>query len=56
MRTSCHGDQADLNRLWPDNTAIAAACPWAIESSMVSGPVAEPATKTPGRGGLPMAP
>ena len=30
-----------------DSAAIAAALPWAIESSMVSGPVAEPATKTP---------
>ena len=37
-------DYADLRDLSPDSTAIAAECPWAIESSIVSGPVAEPAT------------
>src|SRR5690606_5766846 len=30
------------------NAAMAAALPWAIESSIVSGPVAAPATSTPG--------
>ena len=38
------------------NAAIAAALPCAIESSMVSGPVAAPATNTPAREVSPEAP
>ncbi len=40
--------QADLSALPLDSTAIAAAWPCAIESSIVSGPVADPATSRPG--------
>ncbi len=35
---------------------IAAACPWAMESSIVSGPMAAPATNTPGREVAPIVP
>ena len=54
MAVTCVIGQAD--RFISDNTAIAAACPCAIESSIVSGPVADPATKTPAREVAPIAP
>ena len=51
-----HRHQADFRSRALVRTAIAAAWPWAIESSMVSGPVAAPATYTPGRDVAAIAP